>query len=138
MKILKDLLGGPNNGYWDLGRILAFLSSLAMIAGAAWNVLLGLPLELGPTGFGGGFAAVLTSAAALIYAKDRARVESVASGATPSPAAKDGQASPARVRKEPSPPGAGASQVGIGTILAIAAVILLVVAGGVFLGGALK
>lgn len=75
MKFLRDLLAGPENKFWDLGRILAMISSLAMIAGAVWNVLLGLPLELGPTGFGGGLAAVLGGCAALIYAKDRARAE---------------------------------------------------------------
>lgn len=70
-----DLLKGPDNLHWDLGRILALVSSLAMVAGQVWNMLLGLPLELGPTGFGGGLAAVLGGAAALIYAKDRARAE---------------------------------------------------------------
>jgi hypothetical protein len=75
MKLLRDLFFGPENQFLDLGRILAFGSALAMIAGAVWNVLLGLPLELGPTGFGGGLAAVLGGCAALIYAKDRARSE---------------------------------------------------------------
>lgn len=78
MKLLKDLFAGPDNAYWDLGRILGFIASLAMIGGAVWNVLLGLPLELGPAGFGGGFAAVLTASAALIYAKDRAKAENIA------------------------------------------------------------
>lgn len=75
MKFIIDLLKGPDNKAWDLGRILALVSSLSMIAGQVWNMLLGLPLELGPTGFGGGLAAVLGGAAALIYAKDRARAE---------------------------------------------------------------
>jgi hypothetical protein len=39
--------------------------------------LLGLPIELGPTGFGGGLAAVITASAALIYAKDKARAENI-------------------------------------------------------------
>ena len=76
-QLVIDLLKGPDNEHWDLGRVLAFLSSLSMIMGAVWNVLLGLPLELGPTGFGGGLAAVLGGCAALIYAKDRARAENV-------------------------------------------------------------
>lgn len=81
MKFLRDLLAGPGNEHWDLGRILAFFSSLTMIAGAVWNVALGLPLELGPTGLGGGFAAVLGGCAALIYAKDRAQSETIAAKA---------------------------------------------------------
>jgi hypothetical protein len=75
MKFIIDLLKGPDNQHWDLGRILALGSSLSMLGGEIWNVSLGLPLELGPTGFGGGLAAVLGGAAALIYAKDRARAE---------------------------------------------------------------
>lgn len=75
MKFFIDLLKGPDNEYWDLGRILAALSMLATVLGAVWNVLLGLPLELGPTGFPGGLGVVLTGCAALIYAKDRAKAE---------------------------------------------------------------
>ena len=75
MKFVIDLLKGPDNLHWDLGRILSLASALSMIGGELWNVLLGLPLELGPTGFGGGLAAVLGGCAALIYAKDRARAE---------------------------------------------------------------
>lgn len=70
-----DLFKGPDNSYWDLGRIVAGLSVFTMIAGQIWNMLLGLPLELGPTGLGGGLAAVLGGAAALIYAKDKAKAE---------------------------------------------------------------
>lgn len=77
MKFLVDLLKGPDNLHWDLGRILALLGSLAMIAAEGWNVALGLPIELGPAGLGGGLGAVLAGAAALIYAKDRAKTEQV-------------------------------------------------------------
>lgn len=70
-----DLFKGPDNEYWDLGRILAGLSVASLVLGQLWNVLLGLPLELGPTGLGGGLAAVLGGCAALIYAKDRAKAE---------------------------------------------------------------
>jgi hypothetical protein len=74
---IQDLFKGPNNDYWDLGRIVAGVSTLSMILGAVWNVFLGLPLELGPAGLGGGLAAVLGGCAALIYAKDRAKAENV-------------------------------------------------------------
>jgi hypothetical protein len=72
---LVDLFKGPDNEYWDLGRIVGGLAVFTMICGQVWNMLLGLPLELGPTGLGGGLAAVLGGAAALIYAKDRAKAE---------------------------------------------------------------
>jgi hypothetical protein len=85
MKFLRDLLAGPGNDFWDLGRILAFFATLATIAGAVWNVLLGLPLELGPTGFPGGLGVVLGGAAALIYAKDRARTETTVAKAMDCP-----------------------------------------------------
>jgi hypothetical protein len=74
-KRLQDLFFGPDNSFLDLGRVLAFLGVLSMLLGQLWNVLLGLPLELGPTGLGGGLGAVLGGAAALIYAKDRAKAE---------------------------------------------------------------
>lgn len=75
MKFLRDLFMGVGNQNWDIGRIGGGLAVLAMFAAAGWNVALGLPLELGPTGFGGGLAAVLGGAAAWIYAKDRAKAE---------------------------------------------------------------
>lgn len=89
MKFLRDLLKGPDNLYWDLGRILALVSAVAMVAAAVWNTLLGLPIELGPTGLGGGLAAVLGGCAALIYAKDRAKSENtVAKAVSDCPPAK--------------------------------------------------
>lgn len=75
MKWLKDLFYGPGNQHLDLARVVGGLAPSTLVAAAAWNVYLGLPIDLGPAGFGGGFAAVLTAAAALIYAKDKARVE---------------------------------------------------------------
>jgi hypothetical protein len=75
VRFWKDLFYGPGNENADIGRILAFFSVLVTFTGAVWNVLLGLPLELGPTGFPGGLALVLGGAAALIYAKDRAKAE---------------------------------------------------------------
>lgn len=74
-KISYDMFYGPGNEHADLGRILAFFSVLTTFGGALWNTLLGLPLELGPTGYPGGLALVLGGAAALIYAKDRAKAE---------------------------------------------------------------
>jgi len=85
MKFIKDLLWGADNKFADLGRILAALSLLATLAGAVWNVLLGLPLELGPAGFPGGLGVVLGGCAALIYAKDRARSENTVANALDCP-----------------------------------------------------
>lgn len=69
---IRDLFKGPGNGFWDLGRIVAFGAGIAMLAGQAWNIWLGLPIELGPTGLGGGLGAVMAGQAALILAKDKA------------------------------------------------------------------
>lgn len=76
-QFLKDLFYGVGNQAADLGRIGGALAVLSMFGAAGWNIYLGLPIELGPTGFGGGLAAVLGGAAAWIYAKDRAKSESV-------------------------------------------------------------
>jgi hypothetical protein len=76
-KFFRDLFYGPGNENADLGRIVGFVGVLMMLGGQVWNMLLGLPLELGPTGLGGGLAAVIGAAAALIYAKDRAKAETV-------------------------------------------------------------
>lgn len=83
MKILKDLFYGPGNEHLDLARVVGGLAPATLVAAAVWNVYLGLPIELGPTGFGGGFAAVLTAAAALIYAKDKAATEAKAEAKVP-------------------------------------------------------
>lgn len=72
---VEDLFKGPNNDYWDLGRILGAVGVTLMVIGQLWNIALGLPIELGPTGLGGGLGAVLAGVAALIYAKDRAKAE---------------------------------------------------------------
>lgn len=75
MTFFRDILMGIGNQHWDFGRLLGIGSVLFMFGAAGWNISLGLPLELGPTGLGGGLAAVVTASAALIYAKDRARAE---------------------------------------------------------------
>lgn len=84
MKLLRriwsfigDLFKGPGNAYWDLGRILSTIVAVALIGGQLWNIHLGKELDLGPTGLGGGFAAILTAAAAFIAAKDMARKKSL-------------------------------------------------------------
>lgn len=88
-KFFKDLFYGPGNTNADLGRIIGAVGVLMMIGGQIWNILLGLPLELGPTGLGGGLAAVIGAAAALVYAKDRAKAENtVAQAVSDCPPAK--------------------------------------------------
>lgn len=87
-RFLRGLFYGPGNTDPDIGRIGGSLAILSMFLGAGWNVSLGLPLELGPAGFGGGLAAVCTAVGAWIYVKDRAKAENtvakaVAEGAPP-------------------------------------------------------
>lgn len=71
-QFFQDLLKGPGNLYWDLGRIAVGTGVLLMIHGVVWDTYLGQPIELGPTGLLGGMGAFFTGCAALIYAKDRA------------------------------------------------------------------
>lgn len=73
--IISDLFKGPGNVAWDLGRFVALGAGLCMLAGQAWNIWLGLPIELGPSGLGGGLGAVMAGQAALIFAKDKAGAE---------------------------------------------------------------
>lgn len=75
MKFIQDLLKGPGNVAWDLGRLAVATGIVLMAASVVWNISLGLPIELGPTGFLGGMGAFFTGCAALIYAKDRAGSE---------------------------------------------------------------
>lgn len=74
LRFIRDLFKGPANAYWDLARIGSTIAVLAMLAGQGWNIYLGLPIELGPTGLGGGLAAVLTASAGFVWAKDRGTV----------------------------------------------------------------
>lgn len=67
---LRDLFFGPGNVYLDLGRVLSTIMAVALIGAQLWNMWLGKEVDLGPGGLGGGLAAVLTAAAALIAAKD--------------------------------------------------------------------
>ncbi len=85
MKFIRDLFMNVNNANWDLARIVGALGILMMLGGQVWNMLLGLPLDLGPAGMGGGLAAVLGGAAALIYAKDRAKAETTVAKAMDCP-----------------------------------------------------
>lgn len=75
MKLIKDWLKGPGNLWWDLGRGLALFGALMMLGGQVWNMWLGLPIELGPTGLGGGLAALYTASAGFIWAKDKVGAE---------------------------------------------------------------
>lgn len=78
IKFLKDLFYGHNNEAADLGRILGFFGVLGVLASVGWNMSLGLPLDIDKIGIA--LAAVLTAAAALVYAKDRARTEAAVAG----------------------------------------------------------
>lgn len=87
MSFIRDLLKGPGNLAWDLGRLAVASGVILMIVSTAWNISLGLPIELGPTGLLGGMGAFYGGCAALIYAKDRAgsenKVATAVQAATP-------------------------------------------------------
>lgn len=99
MKLIVDLFKGPGNLAWDLGRFVAFGAGAAMLAGQVWNIILGLPIELGPTGLGGGLGAVMAGQAALIFAKDKAGADARLTQAVTSNVKDDGQQAANRRRK---------------------------------------
>ncbi len=85
MKFIKDLFWGPGNLAADLGRIIAFGAAVMMLCAQIWNVRLGLPIDLGPGGLGGGLGVVMGGIGALIYAKDRAKSENTVAKAINDP-----------------------------------------------------
>ncbi len=85
MKFIKDLFWGPGNLAADLGRIIAFGAAVMMLCAQIWNVRLGLPIDLGPGGLGGGLGVVMGGIGALIYAKDRAKSENTVAKAIADP-----------------------------------------------------
>lgn len=100
MKLIVDLFKGPGNLAWDLGRFVAFGAGVAMVAGQAWNIWLGLPIDLGPGGLGGGLGAVLAGQAALIFAKDKAGSDARAVAALTPTAASAAPCPPARPKRK--------------------------------------
>jgi hypothetical protein len=64
-----DLFKGPGNRYWDLGRFVSALAVLMMLGAQLWNIHLRKEIDLGPSGFGGGLAAVVGACAAFLAAK---------------------------------------------------------------------
>ena len=71
---LKDLFYDPTNTKLDVGRVIGVFAALSLIAAAGWNVHLGKEIDLGVTGFPGGFATLL-GAAAVYLIKDRQQAE---------------------------------------------------------------
>jgi hypothetical protein len=67
---LKDLFYGVGNNHLDHGRVAAFLCLCSLLWATAWNMHLRQPIDLGPTGLGGGLAGVLTAAVIYMF-KDR-------------------------------------------------------------------
>lgn len=66
---LKDLFYGENNLHLELNRAFAGLAGFLMLAGMAWDIFKGQPIDLGPGGLGGGLAAVITASGLAISAK---------------------------------------------------------------------
>lgn len=69
---LKDLFYGVGNNHLDHGRVAAFVSIAIMIRATFYNMSLGQPIDLGPSGLGGGLAAILTAAVIYMF-KERQR-----------------------------------------------------------------
>lgn len=78
MKIIRDLLTGPSNKYYDLGRCGLALSLIAACAYQGYAIYCGQ--EFGPLEFGGGIAAILGAGGAGIALKDTARPKGMMGG----------------------------------------------------------
>jgi hypothetical protein len=71
---LKDLFYGPGNNHLDWGRLGALFAFGALTAGLVHNMRIHQPIELGPTGLGGGLAAILGALQFYLF-KERQRVD---------------------------------------------------------------
>lgn len=69
---LKDLFYSPGNKRLDNGRVAAFFAFALMLVAVAQNIRIGAAIDVGPTGLGGGLAAVLAAAEYYLF-KDRAQ-----------------------------------------------------------------
>lgn len=78
MGIVRDLLTGPSNRHYDLGRCGLALSLLAALAYQAYAIWQGHPF--GPLEFGGGIAAILGAGGFGISMKDTARPKGMLDG----------------------------------------------------------
>ena len=69
LSVLRDLLKGPGNRAWDLGRFMSAAGLLSLIGAQFHALIIGQVLDVFQ--FGGGIAAVLGGAGALIALKDK-------------------------------------------------------------------
>lgn len=69
LNVLRDLLKGPGNIAWDLGRCMACTGLLSLIGAQFHALAIGQTLDV--LQFGGAIAAVLGGAGALIALKDK-------------------------------------------------------------------
>ena len=71
MSLLRDLLAGPGNAHWDLGRIGAAWGFVLVTGAWVFKAVAGQEIDL--VELGTGYGAVAAAAGALIALKDRAR-----------------------------------------------------------------
>lgn len=69
VELFKDLFYTTDNESLDLARVLAFSAVAAELAAVRHNMLLKQPIDLGPSGLGGGISAILAAAAGFLAAK---------------------------------------------------------------------
>lgn len=77
-RLFRDLLTGPNNRHYDLGRVGLALSLLSALGYQGWALFQGQPFDA--MVFGGGCAAILGAGGFGIAQKDKARPQSLVSG----------------------------------------------------------
>lgn len=78
MSLVRDLLAGPGNHHWDLGRIASAWGFVMFTGALVWKAIDAQDINLIEVGTG--YAALFAGAGALISLKDRSHV-SPSSGA---------------------------------------------------------
>jgi hypothetical protein len=66
---LKDVFYDTDNLHLDLARVMVFVSIVGELGAAYHNMRLKQPIDLGPSGLGGGLGTILTAGAGLLAAK---------------------------------------------------------------------
>ena len=78
MKIWRDILYGPSNTHYDVGRVSLAASIFATIAFQGWAIHNGQTFD--PIAFSGGLGALIGAAGLGIAAKDKARPQALLEG----------------------------------------------------------
>lgn len=65
----KDVFYDTDNEHLDGARVIAYVAIIAELAAVRHNMILKQPIDLGPSGLGGGLSAILAAGAGFLAAK---------------------------------------------------------------------